>query len=89
VRFASRRIFQVTLRKGRITSGNLLSVFMARMITCGHIGEGLDQLMNFLVVIFFKKCQIEMNIFVFGILYLLAVLLCITRCGLFISLRNL
>ena len=55
MRFASRRIFQVTLQKGRITSGNLLSVFMARMITCGHIGEGLDQLMNFLIVIFFQE----------------------------------
>jgi len=55
VRFASRRIFQVTLRKGRITSGNLLSVFMARMITCGHIGKGLDLLMNFLIVMFSQE----------------------------------
>jgi len=28
-------------------SGNLLSVFTARMIICGHIEEGLDHLLSF------------------------------------------
>ena len=31
-------------------SGNLLSVSTARMIICGHIGEGSSHLFNFLIL---------------------------------------